>query len=222
MERDNYIYSYYQKIKDGSETVGRWIRLLYEYIIQGLEKKAFYFDKKKADDAIEYFSTKTFHVEGELAPAPIKLELWQKAFFSMIYGIVDEAGRRQFAEILLLIGRKNGKSLMGCQMGKYEWEKNGGFGAKIYNIAPKLDQADIIYNGVWTMMQLDPDYIERKAKLEKAKKRKEFGDDPELPRHRMTDLYIPATNATFKKIAFSAKKSDGFNPSLGICDENAA
>lgn len=222
MERDNYIYSYYQKIKDGSETVGKWIKLLYEYIIQGLEKKAFYFDKKKADDAIEYFSTKTFHVEGELAPAPISLELWQKAFFSMIYGIVDEAGRRQHSEILLLIGRKNGKSLMGCQMGKYEWEKNGGFGAKIFNIAPKLDQADIIYNGVWTMMQLDPDYIERKTKLEKAKKRKEYGDDPELPRHRMTDLYIPATNATFKKIAFSAKKSDGFNPSLAICDEIAA
>ena len=38
----------------------------------------------------------------------------------------------------------------------------------------------------------------------------------------MTDLKIPATNSTVKKIAFSAKKSDGFNPSLAICDEVAA
>ena len=38
----------------------------------------------------------------------------------------------------------------------------------------------------------------------------------------MTDLYIPATNAMVKKIAFSAKKSDGFNPSFCTCDEIAA
>jgi phage terminase large subunit-like protein len=38
----------------------------------------------------------------------------------------------------------------------------------------------------------------------------------------MTDLYIESTNSTVKKIAFSAKKSDGFNPSLTICDEIAS
>jgi phage terminase large subunit-like protein len=38
----------------------------------------------------------------------------------------------------------------------------------------------------------------------------------------MTDLFIPAQNAMVTKIAFSAKKSDGFNPSLCICDEVAA
>jgi phage terminase large subunit-like protein len=38
----------------------------------------------------------------------------------------------------------------------------------------------------------------------------------------MTDLYLPANNGIVKKIAFSAKKSDGFNPSMCICDEVAA
>ena len=38
----------------------------------------------------------------------------------------------------------------------------------------------------------------------------------------MSDLYLPANNGTVKKIAFSAKKSDGFNPSLCICDEVAS
>ena len=206
MDRDNYIYAYYQRIRGGSVVVGKWIKLLYAYLIKGLEDRVFFFDQKKANDAIDYFENHTYHIEGELAPSLIQLELWQKAFYSTVYGIVDQNGNRQFQEILLLIARKNGKSLMGCQMGKYEWEINGGFGAKVYNLAPKLDQADIIYNGVWAMEQLDPAYIERKEKLEKAKKRREFGEDPELPRHRMTDLYIPATNATFKKIAFSAKK----------------
>ena len=111
---------------------------------------------------------------------------------------------------------------MAAGMGKYDWEIDGGFGARVYNLAPKLDQADIVYNAIWAMEQLDPAWQKRKADLEAAKKARQFGDDPELARHRMTDLFIPGTNSTVKKIAFSAKKSDGFNPSLCICDEIAA
>ena len=51
---------------------------------------------------------------------------------------------------------------------------------------------------------------------------KKVNDDSMLPKHRMTDLYVSGTNSTVQKIAFSAKKSDGFNPSLCICDEIAA
>jgi phage terminase large subunit-like protein len=222
MSTENSIYAYYQKIKNGSENVGRWIRLLYEYLVKGLDEKWFFFDQYKANKVIDYFGNHVFHVEGEKAPGAIELELWQKAYLSSVYGIVDENEHRQFREILLLIGRKNGKSIIAAGQGKYDWEIDGGFGARVYNLAPKLDQADIVYNAIWAMMQLDPAWQERKARLEAAKKAREFGDDPELARHRMTDLFIPATNSTVKKIAFSAKKSDGFNPSLCICDEIAA
>lgn len=222
MDAENYIYAYYQKIKNGSVIVGRWITLLYDYIVKGLHEKAFFFDQHKANKAIEYFENHVFHVEGDLAPGRFLLELWQKSFLSCVYGIVDENGKRQFREVVLLVARKNGKSIMAAGMGKYDWEIDGGFGARVYNLAPKLDQADIVYNAIWAMEQLDPAWIDRKKKLDAAKKAREFGDDPELARHRMTDLFIPATNATVKKIAFSAKKSDGFNPSLCICDEIAA
>ena len=47
MANKNYIYEYYQKINDGSITVGTWIHLVYEYIIKGLESKQFLFDAKK-------------------------------------------------------------------------------------------------------------------------------------------------------------------------------
>ena len=222
MGAENWIYKYYQRIKDGSETVGRWIRLLYEYIVHGLESGAFYFDQKKATGAIEYIEEHTFHTEGPKAPGPLLLEPWQKAFLSCVYGIVDRGGHRQFREVLLVLGRKNGKTLLAAGMEKYDWFVTGGFGARCFNVAPKLDQADLIYNTVWMMTQLDPDWQERKEKLDAAKKNREYGDDPELARHRMTDLYIPATNAMVKKIAFSAKKSDGFNPSFCTCDEVAA
>ena len=221
MSGDNWIYTYYQRITNGSENVGRWITLLYEYLVKGLQDKQFFFDAKSANDAIDYMETHAFHTEGDLAPNPLTLEPWQKAYLSAVYGIKDEQGRRQFQEIFLLIGRKNGKTLLASGQGKYDWER-GGFGQRIYCVAPKLDQADLVYNSLWTMEQLDPAYQERKAKLEADKKARVRTDDPDLPRHRMTDLYIPGTNSMVKKIAFSAKKSDGFNPSLCICDEVAA
>ena len=220
--RENWILTYYQKVTDGSICVGEYIRLILEYLIHGLEQKEFFYDQKKADDAIEWIEEHGFHTEGKLAPGNLVLELWEKAFIASLFGIVDVNGLRQFREIVLIVGRKNGKSLLTASIAKYVWWK-GGFGTKVYNIAPKLDQADIIYNNIWQMTLLDPEYQELKESLsERDAHNKKVLDDSELPRHRMSDLYIIATNSQVKKIAFSAKKSDGFNPSLCVCDEIAS
>ena len=219
----NYILQYHEKIKDGSIIVGQWIRLLYEYIVEGLDKGQFFFDKQKADDVIQFIETRCYHTEGPLAPNPLKIELWQKAFLSVVYGIVDEDGKRHFREIVLIMARKNGKSLLFSAIARYEWI-NGGYGSRIYCLAPKLDQTDIIYNSVWQQTTLDPEYQELKAQVQAGIKyhERKTVDDSELPKHRMTDLYIAALNSTVKKIAFSERKSDGFNPSLTICDEIAS
>ena len=222
MTKDNAIYSYYQGIKNGTFTVGTWIELIYEYIVRGLEEKRFFFDQKKANAVIDWIEGHCFHTEGPLAPGPLKLELWQKAFISSIYGIVDADGKRQFREILLVVGRKNGKTKLASALGDYEF-RQGGFGSRVFCIAPKLEQADLVYNDIWQMVTLDDDYKELKERLsEKDQHNKKLYDDGELPRHRMNDLAVPATNSTVKKIAFSAKKSDGFNPSFCICDEVAS
>ena len=223
MAGDNWIYKYYQDIKSEKVVVGRWIKLVYEYIIHGLENKELFFDQGKANAAIEYFETRVFHTEGPLAPSSVGLETWQKAFLSCVYGIVDDKGLRQFREVVLVVARKNGKTKIGSGMGKYTWELEGGFGARVFCIAPKLEQADLVYNDIWTMEQLDPEWQELKERLsEKDEHNKKLYDDSMLARHRQSDLAIPGTNCTVKKIAFSSKKSDGFNPSLCICDEVAA
>lgn len=222
---DNYIYKYYQAIKFGEVLVGKWIILLYEIIINNIENKTYAFDVKKANHAIEWIETHCFHTEGPLAPGPLKLELWQKAIVSLIYGVINpKTGCRQFREVVLVMARKNGKSLFASAIIKYEWQYYGGFGAKIYCVAPKLDQADIIYSNVWLMTQLDPEWKALKLAIEGSKDEhnKKQADDSMLARHRMSDLFIPGTNSAVKKIAFSAKKSDGFNPSLCVCDEIAS
>lgn len=209
---NNYILEYYQQIKDGSILVGKWVLMLYERIVHGIEDGTYKFDAKKADKAIKWIEKYCHHTEGVCAPGNLKLELWQKALVACIFGLINpKDGYRQFREVLLVVGRKNGKSLFASAIANYTFFEDGGFGTRVYCVAPKLDQADIIYNDIWTMITLEEDLLQNK----------------ELPkdntaRHRMTDLYIESTNSTVKKIAFSAKKSDGFNPSLTICDEIAS
>lgn len=219
----SWIHTYYQGIKNGTYTVGRWIEQVYEYIIHGLENKEFFLDLKRANDAIEYFETHCFHTEGPLAPGNITLEVWEKAFYSAVYGLVDANGLRQFREIVLVVGRKNGKTKIASSAAKYTFEREGGYGARVFCIAPKLEQANLVYNDVWQMVTLDPEWQALRDEVKMTDSRgRLLNDDSMLARHRQSELSIPGTNASVKKVAFSAKKSDGFNPSLCICDEVAA
>ena len=223
LSKKNYIYQYYQQIKSGNIAVGKWILLVYEYIIHGLADKKFFYDPKKADDAITWIQNHSFHTEGPLAPGPIKLELWQKSLLACIFGIVDGSGRRQFREVLLVIARKNGKTKLAAAISNYIFRQEGGYGARVFCLAPKLEQAALVYGDAWAMITLDPEYQALKEYCEeKDEHNKKMHDDSLLVKHRQSDIYIKGTNSTLKKIAFSAKKSDGFNPSLCVCDEVAA
>lgn len=208
----NYILDYYQQIKEGRILVGKWIMMLYEHIVHGIETGDYLYDAKKAEQAITWIERYCHHTEGEKAPDRLKLELWQKALVACIFGILNpKNNRRQFQEVLLVVGRKNGKSLLASAIGNYTFFIDGGYGTRVYCVAPKLDQADIIYNDIWTMISLEKELLQDKK-----------NPLPNTARHRMTDLFIEDTNSTVKKIAFSAKKSDGFNPSITICDEVAS
>ena len=219
----NYIGEYSQCINDGSIITSKWIHLLYDYITKGLDEGLFFFDQNKADDVINWVENNCYHTEGPLAPNLLKLELWQKALLSIMFGIVDKSGRRVFREVVLVVSRKNGKSLLASAIANYVW-KRGGYGTRIFCIAPKLDQTAIIYDSIWNQTILSPDYQSLKAQVKAGIKyhERKTVDDSELPKHRQSDLYIAASNSVVKKVAFSERKSDGFNPSLTICDEVAS
>lgn len=44
----NYIYEYFSGIQSGKYTVGKWVRLIYEIIIAGLERGEYFFNAKNA------------------------------------------------------------------------------------------------------------------------------------------------------------------------------
>lgn len=197
---DNYIYAYYQKITDGSIVVGKWVRLLYEMIITGIEDGTYIFDQQKANRAIKFIETFCRHNKGKLAPGRLILSLWQKAAISCIYGILDKNGKRQFKEIAWFVGRKCGKTLLAASVMAYEVYVDGEFGSEIYCIAPKLEQSDLVFSAWEFTMQKNPD-LERRT------------------RKRKNDYIIDSSNTTIKKIAFNEKKADGYNPMLTVADE---
>lgn len=197
---DNYIFAYYQKIKDGSIVVGKWVTLLYENIVSGIENGTYIFNQQKANRAIKFIETFCRHNKGKLAPRPLKLSLWEKAFISCIYGIVDECDKRVFREIALFVGRKCGKTLLASAIMAYEVYVDGEFGSEIYCVAPKLDQSDLVFSAFEFTKDKNPDLAKRTRK-------------------RKNDYIIDSTNTTIKKIAFNEKKADGYNPMLTVADE---
>ena len=199
----NYILTYYQQICDGSVTVGAWIRKWYEYVVHGLEMKRFFFDQKKAARAIAFIQQYCRHHEGPLAPQLITMEVWQKALISVIFGVMDADGLRQFRECLVVMGRKNGKTLLDAAIACYMMIADGEYGARAYFVSGRLDQARLAFEAFFQMISKEPKLAA------KAKKRR-------------TDVYFAESNSSAMPVAFSERMTDGLNPSFVSLDELAS
>ena len=197
----NYIQEYSHKIQTGEVVVGKWIKLLYERITAGLRDGVYKYDAKKANNAIEFIQTFCHHCEGR--DDLITLELWQRSTVCVMFGIVDDEGLRIFREVFLVMGRKNGKSLFASAVIAYMTYLDGEYGARVYCLAPKLEQAAIVYENFHKMISREPELAG-------------------LAKRRRSDVYMESTNTTVRPLAFNAKKSDGFNPHLTVCDEIAS
>lgn len=198
----NYIFAYWEAIQKGQVTVGKWIKIIYQILVEGLQNGTWLFNEQKANKAINFIENFCHHSEGR--NDLLKLELWQKAIVSAIFGIIDQAtGYRQFREVFIVVARKNGKSLFAAAISAYMAYIDGEYGAKIYFLAPKLDQANLVYDAFYQIVQSDDelDCITKK---------------------RQSDIYIKEFNTSIKKIAFNSKKSDGFNPQMVVGDEMEA
>ena len=196
----SYIHEYADAIQTGRVTVGKWIKAVYRILLDGLEQKRWFFDAKKANKAIRFIENFCHHSEGR--NDLLKLELWQKSIVSAIFGIVGENGYRQFREVFILVARKNGKTLFAAAIIAYMAYLDGEYGAKIYCLAPKLDQADLVYDAFYQIVQSNDEL-----------------SDPALTKKRRSDIYIEQLNTSIRRLAFNSKKSDGFNPHLAVCDE---
>jgi len=201
VKTENAITAYWEEIQTGGVVVGKWIRQLYDVIIRGIAEGRWKYDERLANNALGFIARYCHHYKGALAPRRITLSLWQRAAISLIFGIVDESGKRQFREVFWVVGRKQGKTLLAAAIATYMSYAAGEYGSEIYFLAPKLDQADLCYSALEFNVHAEPelDSITKSTKYR--------------------GLMIQETNTMVKKLAFTSKKSDGYSPQFFCADE---
>lgn len=152
----NYIEEYNNKIQSGEIITSKKVKLTYKALIEDLNnpQTKYKFDERKAQHAIFFIEHFCKHSKGKWADKPVLLELWQKAYISALFGVVKkENGKRRFRETLLIVGKKNGKSLLASAISLYMLIADGEGGAECYSVATKREQAKIIFTEAERMIK---------------------------------------------------------------------
>lgn len=199
----NYIEQYAAAIETGKVKVSRRCKTVYRRLAAATKDQTgpYIFDEARARRPIEFVERFCRHSKGEWAGKPVRLELFQKAFISALFGFVHkETGYRQYKETLFYVARKNGKSLLLSAIALYCLIADNEPGAEVYSVATKRDQAKIIFDELCNMVKQSPDLSRR------CKKRK-------------SDLYFAHTMSKCQALGKNSDTLDGLNSSLVIMDE---
>ena len=197
----NYIIAYYNLIQSKKIIVSNKVRLQFEKLVSDINNPGeYYFDLDKANRPIEFIEKFCKHSKGQWAGKKVVLDLWQKAIIQSIFGFIDNKGFRKYREVLIVVGRKNGKSTLLSALALYMLFGDKEGGAQICCVASKKDQAKIVFNEAKNMVSQSP--ILKKH----IKKRK-------------SDLYFPKTFSFFEPLASDSNSLDGLNIHGGIIDE---
>lgn len=198
----NWIRAYLDKIEAGEIVTSKRVRKIYQRLAYDMDNHGKYrFDEAKANRPIEFIERFCKHSKGEWAGQPVRLELFQKAFISALFGFVDsETGLRKYREAFFMVARKNGKSTMLAGIALYMMLADGEAGAEIYSVATKKDQAKIIFDEVCHMVSQSP-YLRKHI------------------RKRKTDLYFSAAMSKMQALGKNSDTLDGLNSSCVIIDE---
>lgn len=100
-------------------------------------------------------------------PEGISLDPWQEWLLRHVLERYPEghelAGQLRYRQVVISMGRQNGKSLLGGILGVYGLLAHQKSGAQVLSLASSIDQARIIYNRVLFVIQNNP-YLSKRFK----------------------------------------------------------
>jgi phage terminase large subunit-like protein len=200
----NYVREYWRKIESGEIVTSRRVKAVYGRLMAEMDSPAadspYYFDEETGERPIIFIERFCKQSQGTLG-APLRLELFQKAFIQTLFGwLLKSTGYRRFRETLFLVGRKNGKSTLLAALALYMLVADYEGAAEIYSVATKKDQARKTLTEAVNMVKQSP---ELRAIIKK----------------RRNDIYFPATASTFEALASDSNTLDGLNSHAVIIDE---
>lgn len=160
-----------------------------------------YFNAKKSNYALEFIENFCRNIKGKTAGKLVVLDLWEKAFVGAIFGIVYKATNlRRCKRAVLIIAKKNGKSLLASAIALYMQIADGEGGPEAYSVATKKDQAKIIWETAQKMIRKDK-HLKRYCDLLVGETRTKFND------------------GSFKPVASDSNTLDGLNIHFVAMDE---
>ena len=197
----DYLNQYWDEIESGKTEVSEKVhRTIAELIsLKAGKNKRYHFDPILAKRPIDFIERFCKQSKGRIGQ-PIKLELFEKAIISALFGFVDKEGLRKFHELFLQLGRKNGKSTLAACIGLYCLVADGEGGPEIDCISTKRDAARIVFNEAKNMVLQSP-----KLKA--------------IIKPHVLDLYCERNLGTYRPLSSDSNTLDGLNPSAVIADE---
>lgn len=200
---DNYnpILEYWEKIQSGEEVVSDKVYRTYKKIVSDIRNPGVYFySPARANHVLEFAENYCRHSKGKFGGKPVRLELWEKAHLAAVFGFIDDDGLRKYRESLLIVGKKNGKSLLASIVGLYMLMADGEPGPEVYAVATKKDQSKIIWLEAKRMIRKSP-ALSKRAKTLVAEIDTEYND------------------GVFKPLASDSDTLDGLNVHCVLMDE---
>lgn len=167
------------------------------------ENAGYYFDPVKAKRALEFFPQVLTHTKSSKytkAGEPFELAEYQKHITSLIYGCVDENGKRRFRTVYVEVARKNGKTTFVAGLALYELFAMGVGGAECYCAASSRDQASLLFD-IAASMTRNSKTLKTESDIRKSLKRIIYKD------------------SFLRAIPSDAHTAHGFNSSLVVIDE---
>lgn len=197
----NPVLEYWAKIESGEEVVGAKIKKTYKKLAYDVEHPGEYFySAKRANHILEFSENYCHNYQGKEGGKLVRLELWEKAMLAATFGFVDIVGIRKYREVLLIVGKKNGKSLISSIVGDYMLTADGEPGPEVYAVATKKDQAKKIWLASKLMVKKSPALRKRVKPL-------------------VSELYCDFNDGIFRPLASDSDTLDGLNVHCCLMDE---
>lgn len=198
----NPIREYWDQIQSGEVVVSQKIYKSYQKYARDLEDTTseWYFDPIRSNHVIEFAENFCRHSKGKMAGKPVVLELWEKAHLAVVFGFVDINGIRKYRKSVLIVGKKNGKSLLASIIALYMLVADGEGGPEVYAVATKKDQANIVWNESCRMRNKSPSLKKRVKAL-------------------VSGLFSAFNDGAYKPVASDYGTLDGLNIHCVLMDE---
>lgn len=170
-----------------------------------------WFDPEAAQEPIDFIESCCIHIEGALAYQPFLLAPWQKSVVANLFGWkwLDEFERtvRRYREMLLFVGRKNGKTPFVAAIANYVFFVDDEAGQQNYLAASTAEQASLAFRHVSGMIEAERRMADRARIYRSFKSVVKLGEQ---------QSFIKVLAGDEKK---DAKGKHGGNPHLVIVDE---